>query len=93
MKNSDILTFDINLLLPQSPYPLYIPELVTYLPLFTQQFGDLSPNFNFGKITLEGPASPISVTVRPIIYFFIYFYTKTGLVITRKHDLSEDITG
>ncbi|KAJ3829950.1 hypothetical protein F5880DRAFT_1707806 [Lentinula raphanica] len=48
------LSFNITLLFPQSSSPLQIDNLVTYLPMFTQSIGYISPQVILDKLVLEG---------------------------------------
>lgn len=93
LTDTDILTFDINLLLPQTSDILEISELVTYLPLFRQQFGDLDPLVNFEKLTLGGPASPVTATVSLHPSLSVMLYPDAKLVTTREYNRGEDVAG
>ncbi|KAJ3989872.1 hypothetical protein F5890DRAFT_1400055 [Lentinula detonsa] len=48
------LSFNITLLFPQSSSPLQLDNLVTYLPMFTQSIGSISPQVILDKLNLEG---------------------------------------
>ncbi|KII92730.1 hypothetical protein PLICRDRAFT_103490 [Plicaturopsis crispa FD-325 SS-3] len=64
------ITFDIRVLYPQTPSPLHVDKLITYLPMFGQTFGDLDQKIRFSNIRLEGPTSDVhiqSVQARKIL--------------------------
>ncbi|KAJ7200691.1 hypothetical protein C8J57DRAFT_1413184 [Mycena rebaudengoi] len=51
----DNMTFDIRLLFPQDSHGLYPnPDLITYLPMFQQSFGNLSPRIQFTNVNIAG---------------------------------------
>jgi len=62
LKDTDVLTFTISLLLPQTSDILWVPEISTYLPLIWQRFTDLDPHVNFGKLSVGGPSSQVTAT-------------------------------
>ncbi|KAJ7772584.1 hypothetical protein DFH07DRAFT_878689 [Mycena maculata] len=52
---TDVLAFDIRLLFPQSPDPIIISDLITYLPMFSQWFGSLvSSRVSVQNINIAG---------------------------------------
>lgn len=57
------LQFNITLSIPGGSSPKYVSKLLTYLPLFNQHIGALSPSIQFGEVQLQGPMSYISVEV------------------------------
>jgi hypothetical protein len=59
----DQLLFNITLLYPQSPIPARVGTFATFLPLFTQTFGDFGDYVTFRKVSIEGPVSKIFVDV------------------------------
>jgi hypothetical protein len=61
MFSNDQLLFNITLLYPQSPLTAQVDSFATYLPLFTQTFGDFGDYVNFKKVSIEGPVSKIFV--------------------------------
>ncbi|KIK44590.1 hypothetical protein CY34DRAFT_802458 [Suillus luteus UH-Slu-Lm8-n1] len=61
MSLHDQLLFNITLLYPQSPIAAEVDSFATYLPLFTQTFGDFGDYVNFRKVSIEGPVSKIFV--------------------------------
>lgn len=63
MSLHDQLLFNITLLYPQSPIAAEVDSFATYLPLFTQTFGDFGDYVNFRKVSIEGPVSKIFVGV------------------------------
>ncbi|KAJ8584338.1 hypothetical protein M405DRAFT_747191 [Rhizopogon salebrosus TDB-379] len=56
---ADQLLFNITLLYPQSPIPARVGNFATFLPFFTQTFGDFGDYVNFKKVSIEGPVSKI----------------------------------
>ncbi|TFY81353.1 hypothetical protein EWM64_g2664 [Hericium alpestre] len=61
IRPSDILGIEIAVLLPQTEPHLYLEDFSTYLPSFEQAFGDLAPHMQFGRLTLDGPSSNVSI--------------------------------
>ncbi|KAG1775390.1 hypothetical protein EV702DRAFT_973138 [Suillus placidus] len=61
MSLNDQLLFNITLLYPQSPITAQVDSFATYLPLFTQTFGDFGDYVDFEKVSIEGPVSRIFV--------------------------------
>ena len=61
LTNQDILSFNIHVLLPQTSST--IDNFVTYLPLFSQSFGDFRKHGNFNQINIEGASQNISCQV------------------------------
>ncbi|KAG2755249.1 hypothetical protein P692DRAFT_20793853 [Suillus brevipes Sb2] len=61
MSSHDQLLFNITLLYPQSPIAAEVDSFATYLPLFTQTFGDFGDYVDFRKVSIEGPVSKIIV--------------------------------
>lgn len=59
LTNQDILSFNIHVLLPQTSSSS-INNFVTYLPLFSQSFGDFRKHGNFNQINIEGASQNIS---------------------------------
>ncbi|KAF8973146.1 hypothetical protein BDZ97DRAFT_1779685 [Flammula alnicola] len=55
---NDALALDIVVLLPQ--VTATVDNFVTYLPMLSQDFGDLGPHLSFNQLTLEGAACPIT---------------------------------
>ncbi|KAJ7702969.1 hypothetical protein B0H17DRAFT_1003344 [Mycena rosella] len=51
---TDMLAFDIRLLFPQSSQLITVSSLITYLPMFHQSFGYLSPAVRFQSISIMG---------------------------------------
>ncbi|KAJ7497519.1 hypothetical protein FB451DRAFT_1211760 [Mycena latifolia] len=51
---TDVLSFDIRLLFPQSSRTLTVSNLITYLPMFHQSFGYLSPAVRFQNVNIAG---------------------------------------
>jgi hypothetical protein len=60
---SDLLTFNIVLLLPhnQSKQFFRLNNFATYLPLFRQDFGHLAGQYIFSDARIEGPLSNITI--------------------------------
>ncbi|KAG2345565.1 hypothetical protein BDR05DRAFT_1013434 [Suillus weaverae] len=61
MSLNDQLLFNITLLYPQSPIIAQVDSFATYLPLFTQTFGNFGDYVDFEKVSIEGPVSKIFV--------------------------------
>ncbi|KAG2146030.1 uncharacterized protein EDB93DRAFT_1251237 [Suillus bovinus] len=61
MSLNDQLLFNITLLYPQSAITAQVNSFATYLPLFTQMFGDFGDYVNFERVSIEGPLSRIFV--------------------------------
>lgn len=61
MSFNDQLLFNITLLYPQSPITAQVDSFSTYLPLFTQTFGDFGDYVYFDRVSIEGPLSRIFV--------------------------------
>lgn len=59
----DQLLFNITLLYPQSPIPAEVGTFATFLPMFTQTFGDFGDYVTFRKVYIEGPVSKIFADV------------------------------
>ncbi|KIK09906.1 hypothetical protein K443DRAFT_671220 [Laccaria amethystina LaAM-08-1] len=59
LTNQDVLSFNIHVLLPQTSSST-IDNFVTYLPLFSQSFGDFREHGNFNQINIEGASQNIS---------------------------------
>ncbi|TFK44400.1 hypothetical protein BDQ12DRAFT_593863 [Crucibulum laeve] len=57
--DGDSLIFNIQLLLPRSAMSQTIPNFVTYLPMFTQTYGDLH-KLKFEQITIDGSSHDIT---------------------------------
>jgi hypothetical protein len=57
---SQSLSFSITLLFPQSSSPLQLENLVSYLPMFTQNIGSISPQVTLDNLVLEGMAMGIT---------------------------------
>lgn len=74
MSLHDQLLFNITLLYPQSPIAAEVDSFATYLPLFTQTFGDFGDYVNFRKVSIEGPVSKIFVGVSGHAYTSIHFF-------------------
>ncbi|KAF9070136.1 hypothetical protein BDP27DRAFT_1324358 [Rhodocollybia butyracea] len=55
------LAFNITLLFPQSSSPRQLDNLVTYLPMFTQTIGSISPRVILENLVLEGMHQGIRV--------------------------------
>ncbi|KAJ6587135.1 hypothetical protein DFH09DRAFT_1028302 [Mycena vulgaris] len=51
---TDLLAFDIRLLFPQSSRPIMVSNFITYLPMFHQSFGYLSPAVCFQSVNIAG---------------------------------------
>lgn len=62
LTNQDILSFSIQVLLPQTSSST-IDNFVTYLPLFSQYFGDFRKHGKFNQINIEGASQNMSCTV------------------------------
>lgn len=73
MSLHDQLLFNITLLYPQSPIAAEVNSFATYLPLFTQTFGDFGDYVNFRKVSIEGPVSKIFVGVSGHAYTSFIF--------------------
>ncbi|KAG2150535.1 hypothetical protein DEU56DRAFT_729003 [Suillus clintonianus] len=58
---NDQLLFNVTLLYPRSSVTSRVDSFATYLPLFTQTFGDFGDYVNFEKVSIEGPVSKIFV--------------------------------
>jgi len=56
---SDALTVNVALLFPQATSPITVKKFITYLPYFSQTFGDLNGHITFKKATIEGPHSVV----------------------------------
>jgi len=54
ISNTDSLSLDISLLFPRSSSTLGLSTFTTYLPMFSQHFGYLSPAITFNKVSIEG---------------------------------------
>ncbi|KAG1897966.1 uncharacterized protein F5891DRAFT_1148724 [Suillus fuscotomentosus] len=61
MSFNDQLLFNITLLYPQTSITAQVDSFATYLPFFTQTFGNLGGYVNFKKVYIEGPVSRIFV--------------------------------
>lgn len=61
LTNQDILSFSIQVLLPQTSSST-IDNFVTYLPLFSQYFGDFRKHGKFNQINIEGASQNMSCT-------------------------------
>ncbi|KAJ7188032.1 hypothetical protein C8R46DRAFT_933761 [Mycena filopes] len=57
----DVLAFNINLLFPQTSRLLTPTDLITYLPMFQQSFGYISPNIRIQNINVAGAGLDIRV--------------------------------
>ncbi|KAG1737694.1 hypothetical protein EDB19DRAFT_1717346 [Suillus lakei] len=68
MSLNDQLLFNVTLLYPQSPITARVDSFATYLPLFTQTFGDFGDYVDFEKVSIEGPVSKIFVAVSDCAY-------------------------
>ncbi|KAK0461283.1 uncharacterized protein EV420DRAFT_1531262 [Desarmillaria tabescens] len=53
------LSVAITLLFPQTSSAINIDYLATYLPMFTQVFGDFGDNISFSKVSIEGASMGI----------------------------------
>lgn len=74
MSFNDQLLFNITLLYPQTSTTAQVDSFATYLPFFTQTFGNFGGYVNFEKVYIEGPVSRIFVGVSGRVYTsFIYF--------------------
>ncbi|KAG2119588.1 uncharacterized protein F5147DRAFT_625170 [Suillus discolor] len=62
MSFNDQLLFNITLLYPQTSITAQVDSFATYLPFFTQTFGDFGGYVNFEKVFIEGPVSRIFVS-------------------------------
>jgi hypothetical protein len=58
---NDHLEFQINVVLPRVKST--VDSFITYLPLFSQSFGDLRSNLAFDRFAVEGAIHPISCKV------------------------------
>ncbi|KAJ7747357.1 hypothetical protein B0H16DRAFT_1555690 [Mycena metata] len=57
---SDVLAFNIRLLFPHTSRVLTFTDLITYLPMFQQSFGYISPNIRIQNINVAGAGLNIS---------------------------------
>lgn len=55
------LQVNVRLLFPRTTSDKEVQRLTTYLPAFTQYFGNLSPRVKFGKVSIVGAGSDINV--------------------------------
>ncbi|KAJ7079123.1 hypothetical protein B0H15DRAFT_859176 [Mycena belliarum] len=54
MAQTDVLSFDIRLLFPQSSQIRTVSNFITYLPMFHQSFGNLGPSIHFSNVNIAG---------------------------------------
>jgi len=57
LSDSDFLRFNITLLFPYSTTPYTVDKLATWLPMFTQVFGEMDKQLTFNDATIEGSSS------------------------------------
>jgi hypothetical protein len=64
MRDEDQIAMDIRVTFPRIITPVIIPNFNVFLPMFTQEYQDLT-NVNFDSVSIDGSFRPISVTVCP----------------------------
>lgn len=57
LSGTDSLRFNISLLFPHTAHTSTVDRLATWLPLFTQNFGQMDTTWTFSAATIEGPLS------------------------------------
>jgi len=57
LSGTDSLRFNISLLFPHTAHSSTVDRLATWLPMFTQSFGQMDTTWTFSKATIEGPLS------------------------------------